>query len=305
MTPGPADGDVDPLAVLAACEAQAEARDPQAAGARIWRSGVRLAAERLRLDGSECAGGIAFGGGQLARIAEVEGAPGRFRLAETGEGGCPVLIWPLEFEGVTLDLLAVDLRPPASGVVGRRFWRLTGWVVAAQAVGSAEEPGETDRVRLRQDAHAWVRAMVVWEARRRAAKVAGLDAYADRMRPVRAALGRADPDALMGVPSDPVEARTFLDGMREAIAARETAEAAHLARFMAHPPPGVLVLDPAGLDWTKRGVLRGIETIEILDAPAGGPLGRAITRLNPRIGGRSGVALAGEEPARARGRAAA
>lgn len=63
----------------------------------------------------------------------------------------------------------------------------------------------------------------------------------------------------------------------------------------ATPPRGILVLDPAEVDWTRRGALKGVEQVEILDAPAGGALGCALRRLNPKLGARDGVPLYGEE----------
>lgn len=67
-----------------------------------------------------------------------------------------------------------------------------------------------------------------------------------------------------------------------------------------HPrplPQGVLVLDPAAVDWTRKGALKGIERVELADAPVGGGLGRALRRLNRRIGRpgvRGGVDLTSE-----------
>jgi hypothetical protein len=72
-----------------------------------------------------------------------------------------------------------------------------------------------------------------------------------------------------------------------------------------HPnpaPAGVLVLDPAAIDWTRRGWLKGVETVEILDAPATGALGSALRKLNPMIGSPRGAALVGTERAAAQPR---
>lgn len=73
-----------------------------------------------------------------------------------------------------------------------------------------------------------------------------------------------------------------------------------------HPrplPAGAAVLDPADLTWTKAGILKGVEAVEILDASVHGALGRALRRLNRKIGRpqvRGGVALYGAEPGGAR-----
>ncbi|MBS0363694.1 MAG: hypothetical protein JSR98_20150 [Proteobacteria bacterium] len=61
-------------------------------------------------------------------------------------------------------------------------------------------------------------------------------------------------------------------------------------------PAGALILDPAAIDWTRKGVLAQCERIEIADAPARGPLGQALQALNRSIGSARGVELVGQVP---------
>jgi hypothetical protein len=61
---------------------------------------------------------------------------------------------------------------------------------------------------------------------------------------------------------------------------------------------GALVLAPAEIAWTRAGVLADADLVEIMDAPVDGPLGRALLKLNPRLGTARGVAIRGVEPVR-------
>jgi hypothetical protein len=101
----------------------------------------------------------------------------------------------------------------------------------------------------------------------------------------------------MATPTEPVARRRWLAGFAQAIEAKAAAEAGYRNLNPIEPPKGRLVLDPAALDWTRRGMLRRIETIRIMDAQANGALGRALRILNPAIGTARGAALVGLEAA--------
>lgn len=119
----------------------------------------------------------------------------------------------------------------------------------------------------------------------------------------RAQTGFANLEAALAQPADDLHRRAYL---RAVIAAKRAATSA-TARWAveARLPEGVLILDPAAINWTRRGALAQAEAIEITDAPVTGGLGRALRRLNSTIGTPRGVPLYGvPATAQARGRAA-
>ncbi len=78
---------------------------------------------------------------------------------------------------------------------------------------------------------------------------------------------------------------------RAALAAQRVLAGGRAPLHPAAWPEGWLVLDPAALPW-KGAALKGVEAIELVDAPADGPLGRVLKKMNRRIGGRGAHAIA-------------
>lgn len=280
-------------AALALFEARLTTSDPDGDGVRAWRAGVLMAARALDLGAEEAFGGLSAAWAvTFGRIVQSPRRADRFEPAPEahGPGQIPAMIMDLDD-----DLLALDLRPES-----RRFWRLTG---QAETMVWSGDPGEViqgETLLLRQDAHGWVRALVRAMAWRRDLTSARLAASERVLAEMRARLGRDGPGP---APTDPAEREIWRAGVA---AARVAAEAAEASFRNLNPEPaarGLLVLAPAALTWTKAGMLKGVEAVEILDAPANGALGRVLRRLNRKIGRpqvRGGVALYGAEPGGAR-----
>lgn len=244
-------------------------------GADPWTVGVGLAAARLDCPAAEVRDGVFAA---RAVFASVVGAadPRRWRLARPAEreAAQPALILlrtaeaDPPFQGD--DLIAWSLKPGS-----RRVWRMT---CACAWLGEIR-PTDAGVVRLYQDAHLWLRRVLKAEGARAAAREARALAVAAALAKARNA-GRALDGAVWA------EAQALGDRA----AARWAVECVW--------PDGALVLDPAVIPWTRSGALAEAEEIEIVDAPAGGPLGRALQAMNPRIGTARGVPLRGVEPAR-------
>lgn len=269
------------------------------AAARVnpWRAGCDLAAKRFGLPPKVAAQGVAVLRAGFARVLPRDGEPRRFRLAETSERAravpcllLPIDNWPWSPDE---DVLALSLTPDS-----RRFWR---WTAKVPVIG---EPKVTPNgaLLLNEDAHRYVGRVI-------RACAAAQTAEDERREAVASGLARAQAEsrldgmaAARALPIDDPRRVTYLTRVREALKAGE--DAAERWRLETRWPDGELVLDPAAMEWTKRGGLAGVESIEILDAPAMGALGRALKALNSNIGTRRGVDLHGHGEAAQRRRAA-
>jgi hypothetical protein len=266
-----------------------------ATGANPWRAGAGLLAKRLGMTAEVALGGVTELGGGFARVMQDDD-PRCFRLASTAERdkATPALVLPSRLDGEEADLIALSLTPDS-----RRFWR---WTCKATHLG---EPsfGPGGALLLRQDAHAYVGRMLkaAWASGRSIEDRE--DILARGFAGARVAAGFANMEEVLAQPVDDLHRRIYL---RAVVAARRAAQAAaNRWAVEMRPPQGVLVLDPAAINWTRRGALAEAEAIEIIDAPANGGLGRALRRLNPTCGPPRGVPLHGvEDRVPARGRAA-
>lgn len=290
IDPSPTDAQTGAAGVVDALLAEVDARlERRRAATGRWpeAAGLKLLAATLG-----CGLDKAFCGwnqleGRFARVIGDAADPRRFTVAPEDGGGRPAFLIPFFVaEGLASDILALDLTAGS-----RRFWRCTRAMWAWTLVDPVVAHG---RLRLRGDAHGFVRGCIAALHAEARGREAGLAAYRDGMDAAWREAGVGSFEAVRAWPVGDVRRVAFGEALRRAHAAQ--AEAA--ARLRLPEPIGALILEPTAFDWTRRGMLKGVEVIEILDQPAGGPLGRALVRLNPRIGGAQGVALMGaSEPA--------
>lgn len=262
-------------------------------GAHPFRAGGEMVARKLGLEVAIAMRGVREAGGLYARVIQAPEDARRFRLASTPDeraGAAPVLILADDEAG---DLVAFSLKPDS-----RRVWR---WTCGCAWLG--EQPLDGKGVlRLRQDPMEWLRAWVKACAYRAMCREERQAASEEGFARARARSGVDGFAAAKALPDDDAGRLAYL---REFGAVLRAAEAIEQRFAMsAKAPAGALILDPVALAWTRADALKGVEAIEILDAPAGGPLGRALVKLNPRIGTKTGVPLIGAEPARPQRRAA-
>lgn len=267
-----------------------------------WRAGAAMAAKRLGITERDAIeGALALKCG-FTRVMQERDDPRVFRLATAEERAraVPVLLLRVAdvddgmAEAIGDDVIAFSLTPDS-----RRFWR---WTLDVSFLGDTRLP-KSGVVGLRQDAHAWLAATLRAAAAKRRCEEERRDVVAKGIAAARVASRLDGMVEAVALPADDARRRAYLEGLKAAIRAGE-AVVGRWAQAV-REPPGVLVLDPTGVRWTRLGALHGAESIEILDAPAMGPLGRALKRLNPTIGTPRGVALYGVEgKAQARRRAA-
>jgi plasmid stability protein len=262
-----------------------------------WRAGYDLAAKRFNLTPEVAGRGIGFLKGEFARVLPREGEPKRFRLAEASERAkaVPCLLlrldeWPWSLED---DVLALSLTPES-----RRFWR---WTAKVPVIGEPKLTASGSLL-LNEDAHRYIGRVIRASASARSAEDERRDVVARGFARARAESRLDGMVAARALPIDDPRRLAYLTRIREALKAGE--DAAERWRLETRWPDGELVLDPTALDWTKRGGLAGVESIEILDAPAMGALGRALKALNTNIGTKRGVDLYGHGEAAQRRRAA-
>lgn len=266
--------------------------------ANPWRAGYDLAAKRFGLARETAAKGIGFLKGEFARVLPRDGEPKRFRLAEAAERARAVPCLLLRFDdwpySPAEDVLALSLTPDS-----RRFWR---WTAKVPVIGESKLTS-TGSLLVNEDAHRFLGRVI-------RASAAAARAEEERREVVARGFARAREAsrldamgaALALAPDDPRRV-AYLTRVREALKAGE--DAAERWRLEMRWPDGELILDPGAMDWTKRGGLAGVETIEILDAPTMGPLGRALKALNGNIGTKRGVDLIGHGDAATQSRRAA
>jgi hypothetical protein len=263
-----------------------------------WRAGYDLAAKRFGLTAEIAARGIGFLNGEFARVLPRDGEPKRFRLAEASERARAVPCVLLRFDCLwhspdAEDVLALSLTPDS-----RRFWR---WTAKVPVIGEPKMT-PTGSLLLNEDAHRYIGRVIRASAAARAAEDERRDVMAQGFARARAVSRLDTMDAALALSPDDPRRVAYLTAVREALKAGE--DAAERWRLEMRWPDGELILDPAAMDWTKRGGLAGIESIEILDAPAMGALGRALKALNTNIGTKRGVDLYGHGEAAQRRRAA-
>lgn len=259
-------------------------------GQNPWRAGAQLVSRRLGVLVDDAASAVSAAGGVYARVVSAED-PRRFRLAVASERdkATPCLLLPISGRAADAtkadDVLALSLLP-GSG----RFWRADATV----AIMGDLTLSSGGALLLRQDAHDWARRAL----KAAAAEVRGerdkQDAAASAFAQARASSGLEDLGAALELPEGDPRRRAYLDGVKAGL--RAAADAKARWQVEARMPVGALVLDPPALNWTRRGLLVDAESIEILDAPATGPLARVLVRLNPTIGKPHGVPLYGLGP---------
>ncbi len=264
-----------------------------ARGINAWRAGARLISQRMGLEPGVALEGTTELGVNFARVVTAED-PRRFRVAGAAEreqaAPAMVLFCGDRSDKDDLahdDLLALSLKPGA-----RRFWRMT---CACDWLGLLR-PDASGTLRLRQDAHLYVGSMLKAAAFRRRGREEGVTALEKGLFLTRQRSGLGSFAEAKALPAEDGRRVAYLGGFRAALEAK--ARAQERWRMAATWPAGALILDPVALEWTRRGVIGDAEWIEIMDAPADGPLGRALKRLNPRIGSKHGVPLSGLEPER-------
>jgi hypothetical protein len=265
-----------------------------------WRAGYELAAKRFGLTSATASAGIGWLKGEFARVLPRDGAPKRFRLATPAERAKAVPCLLLHFDAWPWleddDVLALSLTPDS-----RRFWR---WTAKVPAIGEPKVSGSGSLL-LNEDAHGFIGRVIRASAAARRAEDDRRDAIARGQAAARTASRLDGPDAMnaaLALPVDHPARRAFVDAIK--IGLREGEDAYQRWAIEMRWPDGELILDPAAMDWTKRGGLSGIDAIEILDAPAMGSLGRALKALNSNIGTARGVALYGHGEQAQRRRAA-
>lgn len=263
-----------------------------------WRAGYDLAAKRFGLTCEIAARGLGLLKGEFARVLPREGEPKRFRLAEAAERAKAVPCVLLPFDGPwwapgSSDVLALSLTPDS-----RRFWR---WTAKVPVIG---EPKLTSSgsLLLNEDAHAFIGRVIRASATARSAEDERRSVVAQGLARARATSRLDTMSAALALAPDDPRRVAYLTAVREGL--REGEAAFGRWAIEMRWPNGELILDPAAMDWTRRGGLSGVEAIEILDGPAMGPLGRALKALNNNIGTARGVALYGHRDDAQRRRAA-
>lgn len=254
-----------------------------------WRAGAAMAAKRLGIAERDAMDGALMLKCGFTRVMQGED-PRTFRLATVAERAraVPVLLLRVgETDGLQAETLGDDVIAFSLTPDSRRFWR---WTLDASFLGDTTLPA-SGVVALRQDAHAWLAATLRSAAAKRRCEDERRDIVAKGIAAARAASRLDGMAEAVALPVDDARRRAYLEGLKTAIRAGE-AVVGRWAQAV-RPPPGVLVLDPGGIRWTRLGALHGAEAIEILDAPAMGPLGRALKRINCTIGTPRGVALYG------------
>lgn len=263
-----------------------------------WRAGYDLAAKRFGLTPEAAARGIGFLKGEFARVMPREREPKRFRLASVAERAraVPCLLlrfdeWPWSEDD---DVLALSLTPES-----RRFWR---WTAKVPTIGDPKVTANGSLL-VNEDAHRFIGRVIRASAAARSAEDERRDVVARGFARARAESRLDSMDAALALSPDDPRRVAYLTAVREALSAGEGV--ADRWRLETRWPDGELILDPAAMDWTKRGGLAGVETIEILDGPTMGPLGRALKALNSNIGTKRGVDLLGHGDAATQRRRAA
>lgn len=263
-----------------------------------WRAGHDLAAKRFGLASETVAKGVGVLKGAFARVMPRAGQPKRFRLAEPSERATAVPCLLLRFDAWPWsdddDVLALSLTPES-----RRFWR---WTARVPTIGEPKVTANGSLL-LNEDAHRFIGRVIRASAAARSAEDERREVVARGLAQARAASRLDGMDAALALASDDPRRVAYLTAVREALSAG--AAAADRWRVESRWPDGELILDPAAMDWTRRGGLAGVESIEILDAPAVGALGRALKALNGYIGTKRGVDLLGHEDAATQRRRAA
>lgn len=267
-----------------------------------WRAGARLAAKRLEIEPALALEGAQGLGALYGRVATDPGDARRFVLPDPADAAAwakapPALIVKAEDERTGApDLVAFSLSPGS-----RRFWRAA---LAVAWLGDIS-PDAGGTMRLFQDAHGWLGRVLKAEAYRRRARDERAAVVSAAMARAREASGLASFAAAVARPIEDANRKALIGGYAAALRAGDAAAARW--DMAGRWPDGALVLDPAAIPWTRKGALVVTETIEIADAPASGPLARAICAQNSSIGGARGVNLIGQpEPSAARaGRRAA
>lgn len=264
-----------------------------------WRAGYELAAKRFGVTYEVSARGIGYLKGEFARVVPREGEPKRFRLAQASERAraVPCVLLPFDcpwWAPDAEDVLALSLTPDS-----RRFWR---WSATVPVIG---EPKLTSSgsLLLNEDAHRFIGRVIRASAAARSAEDERRDVVAKGFARARAASRLDGMDAALALSPDDPRRVAYLTAVREALRAGE--DVADRWRLEMRWPDGELILDPAAMDWTRRGGLAGVEAIEILDAPAMGALGRALKALNCNIGTKRGVDILGHGEAATQRRRAA
>lgn len=265
--------------------------DVYGAGVNPWAAGAKLIGGRMGLETQLALDGVVELQAGFARIMQAQDAR-RFRVASDAEraSAMPAMILfcgDLNYgEGEDHDdLLALSLRPDS-----RRFWRMT---CGCDWLGMLR-PDQDGTLRLRQDAHLYVSGLIKAAAYQRRGREEGVTALEKGLLLARQRSGVGSFAEAIKRPGDDPARLAYVRGFADARRAQAAAvERWRLAGLM---PAGALILDPMALDWTRRGAIGDAEWIEIVDAPADGPLGRALVRMNPRIGTKHGVRLVGQEP---------
>jgi hypothetical protein len=276
-----------PLDAMAALDSRLW--DIYGAGVNPWVAGAGLIAGRMGMDSALALEGSNALEAAFARVMQGED-PRRFRVATDAERqtATPALVL---YAGPGAeeddDLIALSLRPES-----KRFWRMT---CRCSWLGSLA-PDASGVLRLRQDVHGYFGGLLKAAAHQRRGRQEGRSALERGLLHARRESGvECFAEAILR-PADDVGRAAYVGGLKAAIRAQRAAE--ERWAVSARAPGGAVILDPVGLDWTRRGVLGDAEWIEIIDAPEDGPLGRALRRLNPRIGTKHGVPLTGQVAAR-------
>lgn len=251
-----------------------------------WGAGAAMVAGRLGLTPELAHDGVAALEGVYARV-EAADDPRRFRLADASQrtAGTPAALFRrVGSEPEEDDVLALALTEGA-----KRLWRLTceTWFLGDWA------PDASGTLQIRQDAHAWFGSLIKAAAYGRRAQREGELAAQDCLDAAQRQTGLGSFVEAMALPRDDPRRAAYVDGLRRSQAAKDAARGRWT--LAATPPAGVLVIDPAAIPWTRAQALAGVEWVEILDAPADGPLGRALTKLQPRFNTARGVRLTGTE----------
>lgn len=266
------------------------------AGVNPWIAGAGLVAGQMGVPSDLAVEGVVGLGAGFTRVLEAED-PRRFRVAKDGEraGAIPALVLHREAERVENDdLIALSLKPGS-----KRFWRMTclcDWLGDRSLDGAGT-------LRLRQSAHGYVAGLIKAAAYRRRCDKERQTAVAACFERARSSSGLANFAEAMALEAEDARRQAYLTHFKAALRTREAVQ--ERWSMSMREPDGALILDPAALDWTRKGMIGDAEYIEILDAPADGPLGRALVRLNPRIGTKHGVRLEGVAPERPAKRRAA
>lgn len=261
--------------------------DVHAAGANPWTAGAKLIAGRMGLSLELALDGVIETQAAFGRVVQSED-PRRFRVASDAQraAATPAMMLFCAGEGEAGDdVLALSLKDGA-----RRFWRMT---CGCDWLGDLK-PDSSGTLRLRQDAHAYVGAALKSAAYQRRGRDEARSALERGLLHARRESGLESFAEALKLPGDDAARLTYVRMFQGAL--RSQSAARDLWRLAGAWPTGALILDPLPMQWTRRGVLGDAEWIEIVDAPADGPLGRAIRKLNPKIGTPHGVRLVGQAP---------